>query len=232
MFIPGATQTFTDLNVRFQNGIASIINRMRLLYGATPLEDMINYNVIVRMLNEWTTTTQHGVMDQTTISEGLGGWTLGSDKNGYIGILNTRNKYIQGFSLNAPTTGANFTGGVGCGLVPQGIDPVGFTPPSIYCTRRYQLNFALGVFNQDKLIPTKFMASQLAIELTLEQAPACIYMPNYLISNSGTFTSQPSYGVANFNLIPEILQFDASYGRIFYFSSHEQVWQCFVVFQA
>ena len=60
------------------------------------------------------------------------------------------------------------------------------------------------------------MASQLAIELTLEQAPACMYMPNYLVSSSGTLITQPSYGVANFNLIPEILQFDASYGKIFY----------------
>ena len=38
---------------RFQNNIQSIFNRVRLLYGATPLEDMINYNVIVRSLTEW-----------------------------------------------------------------------------------------------------------------------------------------------------------------------------------
>jgi len=38
---------------RFQNNIQSIFSRVRLLYGATPLEDMINYNVIVRSLTEW-----------------------------------------------------------------------------------------------------------------------------------------------------------------------------------
>lgn len=30
---------------RFQNNIQSLFSRVRLLYGATPLEDMINYNV-------------------------------------------------------------------------------------------------------------------------------------------------------------------------------------------
>ena len=157
MFLPTATQTFTDLNLRFQNGIASIINRMRLLYGATPLEDMINYNVIVRMLNEWTTTTQHGVIDQTTIAEGLGGWTLGLDKNFNIGVVNVRNKYIQGITQNSPGAGGIFTGGTGTGLVPQGQDSVGFTPPGPYCTRRYQLNFALGLFNQEKLVSSKVL---------------------------------------------------------------------------
>lgn len=30
--------------VRFQNNIQSIFSRVRLLYGANPLEDIINYN--------------------------------------------------------------------------------------------------------------------------------------------------------------------------------------------
>ncbi len=30
--------------VRFQNNIQSLFSRVRLLYGSTPLEDMINYN--------------------------------------------------------------------------------------------------------------------------------------------------------------------------------------------
>ena len=51
--------------VRFQNNIQSIFSRVRLLYGATPLEDIINYNVIVRSLTEWTSTNQTMSMDQT-----------------------------------------------------------------------------------------------------------------------------------------------------------------------
>jgi hypothetical protein len=53
------------------------------------------------------------------------------------------------------------------------------------------------------------MASQLAIELTLEQAANCIY-----VAATDTVTGVPTYSVANVNLIPEILQFDASYGNL------------------
>jgi len=58
-----------------------------------------------------------------------------------------------------------------------------------------------------RLLPTKFMASQLAIELTLENPDACIFVQT--VSGSG---ANPTYGVGNINLIPEILEFDASYG--------------------
>jgi hypothetical protein len=60
------------------------------------------------------------------------------------------------------------------------------------------------------------MASQLALELTLEQAANCIYG-----KITDTVTGTPTYSVANVNLIPEILQFDASYGKFFiYFRRH------------
>lgn len=36
----------------------------------------------------------------------------------------------------------------------------------IVVTRRYQVQLALGLMTQEKLIPTKYMASQLAIELS------------------------------------------------------------------
>ena len=55
------------------------------------------------------------------------------------------------------------------------------------------------------------MASQLAIEITLEQAQACIYAPY----QGASVTGSPSYVVGNVNLIPEILEFDASYDSMF-----------------
>jgi hypothetical protein len=63
---------------------------------------------------------------------------------------------------------------------------------------------------QEKLIPTKFMASQLAIEITLANANECIYS-----ISSITPATPPSYLVTNVNLIPEILEFDASYDESF-----------------
>lgn len=217
-------------SVRFQNNIQSIFSRVRLLYGSTPLEDMIDYNQIVRNLTEWTATAGTNI-DQTSIAEGLGGITFGNKGNytvsgvtppaytpGIPGLLNTRLDYIQGYDFNA--SGVMSSGS----QTPNGL---GTAPYSI---RRYQIQFALGLFTQKKLIPTKFMASQLAIEITLAAPANCMFCtmtgdpfnyntsftPPILLPIAGTpFTTLPSYSITNVNLIPEILEFDASYDANF-----------------
>jgi hypothetical protein len=207
--------------VRFQNNISSIFSRVRLLYGATPIEDIINYDVIVRCLSEWTGTNQNGVMDQTSISDGIGGYSWGNDSSvasaeGIQGNFNTRQKYIQGKQSSFPGTLAALSAGGSIGFVPNssaaalfsGAPTVSGTTPSC---RRYQINFALGLMTQDKLIPVKFMASQLAIELTLNQPQSCIYVPYQGASSVGT----PTYAVGNVSLIPEILEFDNAYDQGF-----------------
>lgn len=200
--------------VRFQNNIQSIFNRVRLLYGATPLEDIIQYNVIVRALTEWTSTNQNNTIDQVSISEGIGGYVAGSEYSSatpYFGNVNVRQNYIQGIDNSVPASAANFIGGAGVGTIPNNVLGTGLAATgATYCTRRYQINLALGVMTQGKLLPVKFMASQLAIEFTLEQPSQCIF------SKPGTASgATPTYGVTNFNLIPEILEFDASYDAMF-----------------
>ena len=188
-------------SVRFQNGIQSIFQRVRLLYGATPLEDIINYNQVVRCLGEWTGTTQTGTMDHTTIAEGTGGvvsGTLGTAGT-TTGLVNVRQTYIQGAGLALTTSN-------GTGSVPNSSGAI-TGKSGVITVRRYQINFALGLFTQDKLIPTKYMASQLAIELTLENPQNCIFVV-------GTGTGA-TYAVQNVNLIPEILEFDSSYDASF-----------------
>jgi len=154
-------------------------------------------------------------MDQTSIAEGIGGYVLGADSVGAFGDVNVRQRFIQGLNASAPAAPANFTGGQSFGYAPQTDSLPSGSPQALsgqtVSSRRYQVNFALGLFTQDKLIPTKFMASQLAIEITLEQAQACIYAPYKGVSVTGA----PSYVVGNVNLIPEILEFDASYGKFF-----------------
>lgn len=130
------------------------------------------------------------------------------------GMVNVRQAYIQGIDTSylLPTALATpLVKGASLGVVPntasgQGLPvPVG---PQLCCTRRYQVNFALGLFTQDKLIPTKFMASQLAIEITLENANSCIYS----VENAGVpYGVPPTYGLSNVNLIPEILEFDVNF---------------------
>jgi len=195
--------------LRFQNNIQSIFSRVRLLYGSTPIEDIVNYNVIVRCLTEWSSSNP-AVPDQASVSEGIGGVVFGSapTANGALGaatatslagLVNVRQNHIHGRdTIN--------------GLPASGFAPgVGYTPTDALI-RRYQISFALGMFTQEKLIPTKFMASQLAIELTLETPAACMI---WKTDPAESITSSPSYVLKNVNLIPEILEFDASYDAMF-----------------
>lgn len=221
----------TDDICRFQNNIQSLFSRVRLLYGATPIEDIINYNQVVRMLTEWTGTTQIGTMDQTSIADGIGGVVEGVESDEATvrprrrGLVNIRQAYIQGNDRSkndqsaCPTqsSGASIAlselirhvqNGNGFGPIPNAIlEP---NPDEIIV--RYQVNLALGLFTQEKLIPAKFMASQLAIEITLEQDAACLF---YIGSDTDFATTKYTYEVRNVNLIPEILEFDASYDLMF-----------------
>jgi len=56
----------------FQNNIQSIFSRVRLLYGSTPLEDIIEQNLIVRELTEFASFAG-GVPDASSVSDGVGG---------------------------------------------------------------------------------------------------------------------------------------------------------------
>lgn len=213
------------------------------------MEDIINYNVIVRNLTEWTAGNPSMTMDQGTISDGIGNNTLGYTvgQSGTFGVLNTRANYIQGCAKGLDTTSA-FDAATGKGLAgffnasPSGVlstpsivwTPGGATPtpgsvPTTIVTRRYQIQFALGIMTQEKLIPTKYMASQLAIEITLDTPTNCLvatynqFVPAVVSPaadaiagyDTSSLISALNYCVHNVNLIPEILEFDASYDTAF-----------------
>lgn len=133
------------------------------------------------------------------------------------GLLNTRQSQIQGIESSFLTGTDKFSNalGNGCGFVPneqvQSSLPGGMTVPTTpYTVKRYMVNLALGLCTQDKLWPTKWMASQLAVEITLELAENCIYQPVGLPN-----VSAPSYAVGNVALIPEIIEFDDTYDNNF-----------------
>lgn len=211
-------------SVRFQNNISCIFNRVRFLYGGTPQEDIQQYGVLTRLLTEWTTTNQMGVIDQTSISDGVGGYsdginvvntnTTGPVYSNLSGLVQTRQHYIQGLQANMHDDGVlgtvyeNNVPNVSVGAtLPSGIS----TPSTPYCVRRYMVSFALGLFCQDKLLPTKWMASQLTIEITLEQANTCIYQPIGADHNA----IAPTYAIGNVELIIEQIEFDDEYDRGF-----------------
>jgi hypothetical protein len=211
----------------FLNQIQSIFSRVRLLYGATPLEDIPSYNVIVRALTEWTGSDYLG-SDQTSITDGIGGIaptfsgssTIAGGTGAGIPIIgNVRQKSVHG--IDTRCTASDVGTASGFGSVPNG--PTGITLASKDAikgtnpTRRYQVQLALGLLTQEKLIPTKFMASQLAIEITLANAAECMYAvtAGVYVPPITALPSQPTYLVSNVNLIPEILEFDASYDESF-----------------
>lgn len=195
--------------------------------------------VVVRNLTEWTAGNPSFTMDQGTITDGIGNNTMAITFGAQAGLLNTRANMVQGCAFGRDTTGPLDTS-IGRGLIGvQGVQPAGVlaTPslaandsagapvtavPTVVVTRRYQVQLALGLMTQEKLIPTKYMASQLAIELTLETPANCI------VADLDAYTASPAtagyvngwqsaitYCVFNVNLIPEILEFDASYDTAF-----------------
>ena len=132
----------------------------------------------------------------------------GAGSDATDGVVNVRQAYIQGIdgTVNGLGVVPNAATASGSGIVV----PAGGVAATT-CQRRYQINLALGLLTQDKLLPVKFMASQLAIELSLAQESECMIVTN----QSGTSGSNPTYVVSNFNMIPEILEFDASYDSMF-----------------
>ncbi|MGL5112696.1 MAG: hypothetical protein ACRC6O_08670 [Flavobacterium sp.] len=193
------------------------------------MEDIPNYNYIVRAITEWTGSDPLGA-DQFSVSDGIGGTApaisgsmlAGNDASqgapipklaGALNpiIANVRQKMVHGVDLRGVASDAS--GNAGFGVVPNGIAITPLTNRTSITsrdpTRRYQVQLALGLLTQDKLLPTKFMASQLAIEITLANPADCIYQ---FVAGTG---SSPTYTVSNVNLIPEILEFDASYDESF-----------------
>lgn len=184
---------------------------------------MNNYNTIVRCLTEWTANSPHMTMDQSTINEGIGGVVMdypvgniaATASSQPVAPYNVRQKFIQGIgNVNA----TNFIAGTGiAGKQGASNAPPGYTSITSYTpiTQRYQVQFALGLFSQGKYLPTKFMASQLAIEITLEQSQFCLFNNTTSVGATALAGATPTYGVGNVILLPEILEFDPSYGKSF-----------------
>lgn len=189
-------------SVWFQNNIQSIFSRARLLYGSTPIEDINDADFITRSLTEFTSGPDN-VMDQKSISEGIGGAVQ-------------RAPYTE--NVRRATHSINVKAGVLSGRPNYYTDTDGL----FVATKRYQIQLPFGMFNQGKLIPTKFMASQFVIEYTLNQPEGCIMMntrtkpePPTAFPASAPPSGTPTFYLQNVNLIPEILEFDASYDADF-----------------
>jgi hypothetical protein len=217
--------------IRFQDNIQSLFQRVRLMYGSTPLEDIVDYNLIVRKMTQWTASA---TFDQGSICDGIAEEAVSTD-GGFgnvsyaMGPVHGRLKYVQGISLQTPNTllgtpPANNRpqfASRGFGVVPSGTNSNATASQEIKTTRRYTVQLALGIFQQGKYVPIKYMASQLALLINLAPAKDCIIWQKGKTINAGTWTDafnssvSPSYAVKNVALLPEILEFDSSYDSSF-----------------
>ena len=224
--------------IRFQNNIQSIFDNVRLMYGSTPLEQILGYNQLVRSLTEWTT---NGTTDQASCADGIATKTprtSGSTQGGFVTLANEYNynygevngrQVMHGISQqiygDTDTVDSPGLGGSGWGAMPDGeIYGNGTTPTGpITVTRRYAVQLNLGLFQQGKLLPIKYMASQLAIEIQPAPAIDCILWHKGFkitdddgpVAEEAFGSTAPTYSISNVALLPEILEFDSTYDATF-----------------
>ena len=206
--------------VRFQRGGAqNLIKRLRVMYGSLVLEDIYEYKTLLRILFEAGVGCDYsgthgnitdgmfsGVfqdLDSTsvyteTVQEDSGGNTIA------LAFKNPNPSILSGDQASvlqcAPPVGS---AGVAVALT---------TTPgsSTYYKGRttLTLNLLSGVLTQKKLIPLKWMAAQLALEITLSAEADCLV--------SGVASTTTAYKLFNVNFIAEMLEFDSAYDTAFY----------------
>lgn len=185
----------------FQNNIQSIFRRVRVLYGSLVLEDIQDYNILQRLFTE--------VADPA-------GNHLGTAPM-YQGIGSTKrylNNTITSLAANRITTGdrewSRFN--YHSSGTEDAPDDIGLV------SRRYAIPLCTGLFRQKNLIPLKFMASQLSIEIEIAEAVDCVVyvrgsdgtVPN------GTVPTSAKIEVGLPELVTELLEFDSDFDKAIY----------------
>lgn len=197
-------------NIRFQNNIQSIFRRVRLVYGSLPLEDIKESNVLVRMLTEATGTNTLATSDQTSITEGIGGFDIGNygaGNNNTYGVAKTETRLWK-IQNGVPDGMLDQPSGITHAVANRAIStPIG--GPTNY--RRYCVQLPLGLLQQPKYIPLKYLASQLTIELELASVIECMAAEHTV---PGDTLPGWSYEIRNMTFNAELHEMDASYDAV------------------
>ena len=159
----------------------SFFSRLRLLYGTLVIEDIQDYNILVRMLTNVSVAEDYCEY-AGAVYEGLGSELSRSQNQSSSYFLNSAGKTTNSID-----------------------DSVG-----VY----FQINLASGLLTQKKLLPLKWMASQLRIELYVAPAHQVFIIGNPSVTTAISpwssvdsmtpFTDQTTYG-------PDILMVQGSY---------------------
>jgi hypothetical protein len=198
----------TDGALRLQNNAQACITRARWYYGSQPGEELREYGGLVRLITEGALAGNPYSMNQTAILEGIGGLSMVA-KTGVVasGVVSDTEAAKVGSSLANARVTCIQAAGVSTGkYAPAGTVPVAASCVTDDRTRRYGLQPMFGLFQQGKLIPLKWMATQFRIELDL--APFL-----EVVAGEGYDPQEDYYEVSNVQYLIEIQEFDESYDK-------------------
>ena len=201
-FSVGTGSTNPSGGVEFQNNIQSIFRRVRVLYGSLVLEDIQDYNLIQRIFTELVMPSG-STTGTTLMSQGIG---------------------PSQWENNATTPANNIIAGRGMGrlgitrsnyhsLQPTESGALPLNPGEV--VRRYAVPINTGLFQQKNLIPLKYMASQLQLEIELAEGVDCITW----VKSGGTSPTIPTgcdVEVALPEIVAELLEFDSEFDAAIY----------------
>lgn len=215
--------TTAGTNTCFQRGGAhNLISRLRILYGSLVIEDIQNYSTLVRIFTELgvqgdymrssgsildgmetaqireVEPKQSGIapgqfFDTVPFTDGTAATTDTSAVK--LTNFNTSVAAIRKFVSTADSAAIDILAAATAGA--------GTSPAT---KRTFCLNLMSGLLTAKKLLPLKWMAAQLAIEITLNtEAASMLYTGG-----------PPVYQISNVNFIAEMLEFDSTYDQAFY----------------
>lgn len=207
-----------------RGGSQNFIKRLRVMYGSLVLEDIQEYKSLVRIFFEagvdpsaaagaqnilegmYHTRVNDAIATNVTEVASRSEWANDPVESG-----KSQEQIARMLAYRGVTDGTVFSQ-MQCAPAVSSIGaPValGATGSSVNTGRTaFCINLLSGIFTQKKLIPLKWMASQLAIEITLSSEADCVI--------AGSASASISYQLSNINFIAELLEFDSAYDNGFY----------------
>ncbi len=208
-----------------RGGSQNFIKRLRIIYGSIVLEDIMEYKSLVRLFYE--TGVDPGMASGSgAILEGMYGcrntdgtasssWFEAAGSVPVVDRVEAVNSLLKPVASQIAYSGALPSGAMAQLLSAPAINSTTGavldvdTLPTFSNSGRttYCINLLSGLLTQKKLIPLKWMAAQLAIEITLAPVEECFL---------GAGSSTINYKWSNVNFIAEMLEFDSAYDTAFY----------------
>jgi hypothetical protein len=170
---------------RLQRGGAhNVIKRLKVMYGSLVIEDIQEYKTLVRIFNEAAVQ-----QDYATSS--------GSILDGMYDVFEIApGQSTAELVTSDSTTAHSIKNAV---VAAKELSAV---------TRTYAISLLSGLLSSKKLLPLKWMAAQLSIEITLSE-----FADAFMTDNAAAETA---YTMTNVSYLAEMIEFDSAYDSAFY----------------